>query len=290
MPKISKNRALAYIFLIVSTSLWGFASPIIKYSLNFTSPSIFLFYRYLIATVIFLPFYLFFVKKNKPRLNLKLLIFLALLSTPLTLLPLFYGLTMTTSVESSILVSTSPILTIIGGMLFLKETIKPKEWLGFGLAIIGTLLLTIEPLIKGSDSIGNVSIAGNLLILLSNLVWTVFLLISKKYKVEPIILTFLSFLVSIPFFLTLSLSFNSNLSLNMMALPGVLYMVIAGSIIAFLAYQEGQKRIEASEAAMFTYIQPLFTLPLAYLWLHEPITPISIISLVIILVGVFYAK
>ncbi|HCQ31113.1 TPA: hypothetical protein DIU27_01855, partial [Candidatus Collierbacteria bacterium] len=58
MPALSKTRTTAYLFLLLNTILWGVASPIIKHSLNFTTPSLFLLYRYVIATLIFFPFFL----------------------------------------------------------------------------------------------------------------------------------------------------------------------------------------------------------------------------------------
>lgn len=287
MFNLPKERLIAYLFLLTNTALWGFAGPIIKFSLNYVSPSVFLLFRYVIATLIFLPVYILHLQKGPKHFNFKLIFILALLGTPLTLLPLFYGLQLTNSIEASIIVSTSPMLTILGGVIFLKEVMKPREWFGFSLAILGTILLIIDPILNSSSQVGGVSLLGNLLIFSSNVVWTTFLLLSKKFKVDPITLTFFSFLFSIPFMFIFSLFTNSTITLSSMALPGIVYMAIAGSIIAFWAYQEGQKRIEASEAAMFTYLQPIFALPLALLWLHEPMSPLSVFSLIIILFGVF---
>lgn len=289
MLKLLKQRAIAYTFLLINTALWGFAAPIIKYSLNFTSPELFLFYRYCIATVVFLPIYLIYKKSKKQKTNYPLIIILALLGTPLTLLPLFYGLQLTSSIEGSILEASSPIFTILGGMLFLKETMKPKEWLGFFIAVFGTTLLTIEPILRGNLSINTISVDGNLYIILSNVVWTAFLLIIKKFKVNAIELSFFSFLISIPFFFFLALK-GGSFSLNQLAIPGIIYMAVGGSIIAFWAYQEGQKRIEASEASIFAYLRPLFALPLALIWLKEPLSPIAILSLFLIGSGVFFSE
>ena len=289
MPKLPKQRLAAYLFLLLNTALWGFAAPIIKYSLQFTTPVLFLFYRFCIATLIFLPVYLLYKNRTSKKTNYPLVIFLSLLGVPLTLLPLFYGLELTSSIEGSILEATSPLFIIIGGLFLLKENVKPKEWLGFLVAISGTILLTLDPLINGGSRLRDISIKGNLLILLSNLIWTIFLLLAKKYKANTTEITFFSFLVSIPFFLALSL-YTGSLSLNPQALPGILYMAIPGSIIAFWAYQEGQKRIEASEAAVFSYLRPLFAIPLALLWLKEPITPITIVGFILILGGVFFSE
>ncbi len=289
MPDISKSRSKAYLFLLLNTALWGCAAPIIKHSLDFTSPEVFLFYRYLIATFIFFPIFLVHRAHMVNKPDLKKLIILALLGTPLTLLPLFYGLKTTTSIEASILFSSSPIFTILGGIIYLNEKLSKNEWRGILIALFGTLLIAIQPFFSG-QGIGSLSLKGNLLILVSNIIWSTFLIKSKKDHADPISLTFLSFLISIPFFYLAITLEHTGLNLNPQAIPGIIYMAIGGSILGFWAYQEGQKRIEAAEAAIFTYLQPAFAIPISLLWLKEPMSPVTIISTIIIISGVYLSE
>ncbi len=288
MPR-SKNHSFACAILLLNTALWGFSVPIIKYSFQFVSPSLFLFYRYVFATLVFLPFFLVYRAKTHHHIDHFKTIIIALLGTPLCLLPLFYGLNQTSAVEASILESSSPIFTILMCLLFLKETMKSVEWKGLGLAIIGTLLIALEPLITGHNHV-QLSLQGNLLIILSNIIWTAFLLLSKKFKTNPVYLCFYSFLISIPFFYFVSASQNSSFTLSSLALPGILYMAIGGSIIAFWAYIEGQKRIEAAEAAIFTYLKPAFAIPLSIVWLKESFSPVAIIATILIIFGVYTSE
>jgi drug/metabolite transporter (DMT)-like permease len=288
MPRLN-NRYYAYFLLLVNTALWGISGPIIKYSLQFISPPLFLFYRYLFATLIFLPIFLLYRSKTKKQIDHQKTLLFALLGTPICLLPLFYGFNLTSALEASILESTSPIFTVILCVLFLKEVLKPKERQGLILALIGTFIIALEPLLTSSGHI-KLSIEGNLLIILSNLIWTAFLLLSKKFKTDPVYLSFYSFVVSIPFFLFVSFSQSSSLALSSLALPGILFMAIGGSIIAFWAYQEGQKRIEASEAAVFTYLKPAFAIPLSILWLKEAFSPIAILATILIIIGVYISE
>ena len=288
MPRLSKTRTSAYLFLLTNAVLWGAASPIIKYSLGFTSPTTFLLNRFVIAAIIFAPVYYLFRRTHTHKTRPILLISLALLGTPLTLYPLFLGLNLTTSLEGSLLVASSPFFTVLGGLIFLREVIKPKEWTGLFIALAGTLLLTAQPLLGNGAPLTH--FAGNFLILFSNLIWAGFLLLAKKTKVNPTELTFTSFLVSVPFFLILALTEKQPIIPSPLALPGIVYMAIFGSIIAFWAYQEGQKRIEASEAAVFSYLQPVFALPLSLLWLKEPLSPFTVLATIIIAIGVYISE
>jgi len=295
--QLSSKRSYAYALLLLNTVLWGLSPPIIKVALNFVSINQFLLGRYLLASLIFLPIYLLSKHKLKigpPAGGWKLIIFLALLGTPLTLIPLYEGIKLTSSIEASILTATGPLTIIIGGWIFLKEKITQNEKIGLVVAIIGTLLLVLGPLI--SDGPGfKFSLLGNLLILGSNLIWTAFLLLVKKLKVDASQISLVSYLVAIPVFAFLLFlepsSLNTKYSiLNTSALFGIIYMAIAGSIIAFWAYTKGQEYVEASEAAVFTYLQPLITFPLAYFWLHEGIGAVGLAACLLIAAGVYISE
>jgi drug/metabolite transporter (DMT)-like permease len=292
MPALSKTRFKAYSFMLLNAALWGFAAPVIKYSLNFATPAQFLFFRYIIATLIFFPIFLLhnaYSKSHHPKTDFKWLLALALLGTPLTLLPLFYGIQATSSIEASILESSSPIFIILGSMVILKETLKKSEWVGLTVAVAGTLLLALEPILVGTP-LASLSMKGNLLVIISDIIWATFLIYSKKVHIDPINLTFTSFVVSIPFFLIMILVEGTGFSLSSQAVPGILFMAIGGSIIAFWAYQEGQKLIEASEAAIFTYLKPAFSIPLSIAWLKEPFSPVTMIATAIIISGVYLSE
>jgi len=294
---LSNKRSKAYALLLLNTVLWGLSPPIIKVALNFVTTNQFLLGRYLIASLIFLPLYFIFQNKDIKKLrhqNWPLLIFLALLGTPLTLIPLYEGLKLTSSIEASILTATGPLLVILGGRIFLKEKISRNEEIGLIIAIFGTLLLAFEPILNNGAGV-KFSLIGNLLILGSNLIWTAFLLLVKKLKTDASQISLVSYLVSIPvfaflvFFTPASVVARTNIGAPL-ALMGIVYMAIFGSVIAFWAYTKGQEYIEAGEAAIFTYLQPLITFPLAYFWLHETISGAALLACLLIATGVYFSE
>src|SRR3989339_1657438 len=89
MPAISSRRVKAYTFLLINAALWGFGAPIIKHALGFTTPALFLLYRFITASLIFLPVFLIHRHQIKQRMNLKHLLILGLLGGPLTLIPFY---------------------------------------------------------------------------------------------------------------------------------------------------------------------------------------------------------
>ncbi|MFZ5366259.1 MAG: EamA family transporter, partial [Patescibacteria group bacterium] len=56
---MSKKRLTAYLLLTLTAAIWGIAGPVIKNTLQFIPPFTFLFWRFLLASLIFLPFFIF---------------------------------------------------------------------------------------------------------------------------------------------------------------------------------------------------------------------------------------
>src|SRR4030042_2424925 len=111
------NRFKAYLLLLTTAVIWGFASPVIKYTLGSLSPFAFLFYRFLITSLFFLPAFILIAKKEKETFTSLLKIApLGFLGVTLTLSLIFLGIEKTTSLDASILVALSPIFICVAGV------------------------------------------------------------------------------------------------------------------------------------------------------------------------------
>src|SRR3989339_423457 len=114
-------RTKAYIYLIVTIIIWGAAGPVIKNTLNYFDPVIFLTYRFFLTSLVLIPLILFFHPRILSTLNhltaKDWLIFIcsALLGTSIQLLLLFEGFKLTPSIDGTLIFSTSPILSVLAG-------------------------------------------------------------------------------------------------------------------------------------------------------------------------------
>jgi len=284
------QRRIAYFALLAMALVWGIAPPVIKYTLQYADPVNFLFYRFLLASIIVIGPLVVQLYRNRPTLReLFTLIFVGFIGTPLSLYLLFLGIDRTTSVESSIIWVLSPILILLGGWSLLKEKIDLNEKIGAVLAILGILLTVIQPLFE--NGINPENLKGNLLVLGGTICWAVYSLLVKKdnnKKLSPFILTASSFVIAAICFFPFAAT--SNFALDLRALPGIIYMAIFGSIVAYLAYTYAISKIEVSEASMFTYLEPLFGVPAAMVFLGEKITFPFIIGAVLITTGIIISQ
>ncbi len=223
-----------------------------------------------------------------------------LLGSSVNLGLLFYGYDMSNVLDASIIGNSAPIFVVLGGAVFLKEKVTKKEIAGIIITMIGTVIVAVEPILTGS-SLDERSVIGNILIILANVAWVFYIVISKKElhrKTDILFMTtymfFLGFITCLPFAVFETQGFV-NLLLLISTAPflahlGVWYMAVLSGSLAYFLYQEGQKKIEASEATLFGYLSPLFAAPLAVFWLKEKITLPFIIGTAIIMLGVFVAE
>lgn len=295
---MSPNRLKAYLLLTLTTVFWAVASPVIKFVLGELSPLPFLAYRFAITTIAIIVIS-FFVKIQIPKKlsTLFLLLFYSFMTSTVTLGILFFGLKETTVIESTIISMAGPILIAIAGVYYLKEHVTKKEKIGMSIALIGTALTVIEPLVRNGT--GKMQLSGNLLILVYLLTNTVSVVLAKNLLRKGVNAwtmvssTFLvGFVTTLPF-----LYFNGGIvqtfsqikSLSLNTHLGVIYMALVSGLLAYGLSNKAQKTIEIGDAAIFQFLYPIIAIPLAIFWLKETLTLPYIVGALIISVGVVIA-
>jgi len=295
---MNAHRLKAYFFLLLTAVIWGAAGPIIKYTLGGIDPLPFLTYRFFLSAVVAIASFILvgFQVPNLKKNFLLLLVYSFLTSTGALGL-LFWGMDKTTSLEAVLISTLMPLIVTAAGYYFLRERVTKKERWGTLVALIGTLVITAEPLIFNG---GNVSkFSGNLLIIAYIVVNTLSVIILKKLLrggASPLGLANWSFLVGfitilpITWFISgpASLIAIKNLPLNYHL--GVIYMALISGTLAYALGNIGQRTIEVSEASLFTYLNPIFAAPLSIFWLHEKITLPFVVGAIIIALGVAIAE
>lgn len=294
-----KERCIGITAIFFNIILWGAAPAIIKFGLDAVSPAVFLYYRFLIVITLATPLLYIFRKSFKsvrtPK-DLFELLFIGFLTNPLSLGILFFGLRYTTSSAAAILAGVSPIFIIAASALFLKEKITRFEIAGVVLATAGTLFIIFDTPTQAEAAH---PLLGNLIILMYNIVWTLGVLLMKKHahKHHPFVFGYTGWFIGMLTFGAIVFATEPHFFLRplmLTQLPSALfaigYMAVFGSLIAFTAYQVAQKYLDASQVSIFTYLQPLIAMPLAFFWLHEKIGIGFTIGAIVLAVGVLLAE
>jgi drug/metabolite transporter (DMT)-like permease len=319
LPKIY----LAFGALLLATVIWGAATVVIKLTLESVPLFSFLFYRFLIVCSILLPFVILEIKKHPiSRKDIPTLILLGLTGQSAILL-VFAGIKLTTAIDAALIGASAPLIIIAAGHYFYKDKINKALEVGIVIATFGTLVVVIEPALSehAVNQSSLLRILGNVLVVLYNLVFAAYIILSKKVMGQkssnvsktltklrirplntnytPFMHTAISFYVALATFIPLAIlewlgvfgdySF-SLLDIQAVALFGILYMALISSVVAYIAFQWGLHNAKVSDAGIFGYLGPVFTIPFAFALLGETPTSMAVLGTAIIVFGVVIAE
>lgn len=293
------NRIKAYLMLLLVSIIWGIASPIIKLTLNDIPADLFLFYRFLISTVVAIPFVLRFSPSLKKIFgSIRSIAAHSIFTAILSLGFLFWGMEKTTVLNASLIQTLGPLIVSFFGYRFLNDRITAKEKKGLLIAFLGSMVIYIELLLFKNGGLGQME--GNLLILaylISNAIGAVILKKLLQKDFNPLFLSNLSFILAFISMLPIMLSkygygslVDTLFTLPTNAIMGLLYMALISGTLAYTLGNIAQRSIEISESAPFSYLPPVFASILAVVWLGEVPTLYFLTGSIVIILGVIIAE
>jgi drug/metabolite transporter (DMT)-like permease len=284
------TRKKAIIALMIANIIWGGASPIFKYSLVSIPPFTLAFLRFSIATILLYPFVYKEFRSFKNEVgSWKEILLYALSGVTFNIIFFFLGLQLTQSINAPILASGGPIVTIILAHMFLGEKFKLVKIIGGIVSFFGIMVIILQPLL---DFKFDGSIIGNTFLILATLGATVQTLVGKKVfkKYPPLPLTFWAFLIGAISFIPFALPELATLHIDTRGLVGIVYGAVFSSFIAYSLFAWGLSKIEASEAGIFAYIDPIVAIAIAYPLLGEKPTPVFLLGSILVFAGIFIAE
>ncbi|WP_370601650.1 DMT family transporter [Pseudomonas nitroreducens] len=192
----------------------------------------------------------------------------------------------TSAAQAGMITALLPLLVAVGAFFLLHEKIARNTWLGFALAVLGALWLTLA-----SEANGHVPnpLLGNFYELLAMLCATGYTLLLKHLsaRYSPFILTAMQALIGSLFFLPLALATS-----GLPPAPGPtgwFALIYLGSVVtvgAYGLYNFGVSRLPASQATGFINLIPVFTLIFAALFLGEVLSGQQALAAGLVFIGV----
>ena len=288
-----KNLSVYLLLLLVAIS-WGSEWVVVK---NLTGEISFILIatgRFVLAALIFLPVaaWLYLKGERVEKRDIPELILFGIFGAALTYILQDSGISMTKAINSSLMVTFNPAMTLLLSAFFLKERVDAKKTIALSIAFLGAFLVITNGDMNIETKMND--ILGSLLVLASTFCWAIYTIISKNFvkRHSPIFITayssILGALMLIPVaFLTSSPS--KFLTLSLYSFAGLLYLAVVCVAFCYSAWSYALERIEASKTAVFTYLIPFFTAIFACIFLGESITPISAFGGLLIFLGVYYS-
>lgn len=285
---------MGLVALFIANFIGGALSPLfVKLGIREFPPITFTTLRFIIATLVFLPFFI----QRREKLSLKDNINLSKNSIFFSINVALYaiGLQYTTVIMSQIFYTLVPIIVGVLSYFILKEKFTKNKIIGSFLAFAGIIFLLAESIQKQQLLTFGTPL-GNLIIFLAVISWSFYIVLSKRLTsiYSPVTTSFYSFILTmiiLGFIMPIELSVSS-FDINSVTSSGIFSLLgvgIISSAVSFSLIQFGIKRTTAFSASIFQYLAPLFALTTAIPILGEKPTLPLIIGGLLIIFGVFYA-
>lgn len=290
-PFKQQNNVWAHILAALAVAMWGYSFVSTKVLLeNGLGPTQIYICRFIIAYIVVLciSHKRFFCRNLMDEF---LILVCGLLSGSLYFIAENNALEYTLATNVALLTSLSPLLTVLlVACIYKNEKISIGTWIGTALAVVGVACVVFN-----SSTDVQIRPLGDFLSLLAALSWSIYSLILKKlnavYDVWFITRKtfFYGLITSVPF-LVLGDAGGVN-PFDVLSRPAVwgnlLFLGLGASTAAFLIWGNTVKRLGAITANNYMYLQPIVTMVVSTIILHEKVSFVGITGIVLILGGLW---
>lgn len=292
LPRLSPQRTSPYLLLTLAPFFWA-CNWIIGRGLHADVPPMAMtFFRWLFGIAFMLPFAWPHLKRQWPeaRRHWRVLIPLGVVGVGIHNSFAYIGLNSTTATNGVILNSTIPIMIMALSWIFLREPLSRLQLAGLAVSIAGVLAI----LSHGSwAQLAELQLnRGDIWVLASMLLWSVYTLMLRWRPPELHMLSFLLVIACIGELTVLPLFVAEHLFVRrtIFTLDALIAFASVGLFSSFLSYvfwNRGVQQVGANIAGMFVHLMPVFGTLLAWMFLDERLHAFHVAGIALILAGIY---
>lgn len=285
-----KDNFKAHLSVLVANIIYGANYSIAKLVMPaFIQPFGFIFIRVSVSAILFFLMSRFFVHEKIDPADRKRLILCAVFGIATNQLLFFKGLSLTSPINSGLIMVTNPLFVLILSGLFYQEKIGWKRIGGIVSGIFGAALLIIYGN-RLSNSTSNS--LGDLFILLNSLSYAAYLVMTKPlmYKYHPV--TIMKYVFVSGAFMVMPFGFSdfSNIdwhSFTASIWAATFFVVIATTFFAYLLNTLALRSLSPGVVSIYIYLQPVMAAGFAMLLGKDHPSIVHLISAIFIFTGVY---
>ena len=283
---------MVYVKLILTAVFWGGTFIAGRVVARDVGPFSAAFFRFFIASI-FLVLFTFKIEGRLPVLRKRQIIPVFLLGmTGVFLYNVFFfkGLKIIHAGRAAVIIAGNPIFITLFSAYFFKEKLNLIKIAGILLSVSGAVIViskgSFHEIVTGGVGWGEIFIFGCVFS------WVAYSLIGKAVMdgLSPLAAVSYSSIIG-AFFLFFPALFEGGLQNFRLYHPldwvGLFYLGFFGTVIGFVWYYEGIKKIGPMKASLFINFVPISAVVMAFFILNEPITPSLFIGTLLVCSGVY---
>lgn len=283
------NKKHGHIALFVANVIFGINTPITRTIVpEVLDPFVMTFFRMMGAAILFWAISPFTKKEKVPPRDIMLFFFASLFAIVLNQTSFIYGLSKTSPIDASLVVTLLPIVTMLLSAIIIKEPITWLKAVGVLTGASGAIILVLNSNNESSSG----SMIGNLIVLGSVTSFALYLTLFKDLISRYSPLTTMKWMFLFAALLTFPMSFNLLTSTNISQFDTSVYLrigyvVVLATFLTYMLIPIGQKTIRPTTISMYNYLQPVMASILAIIIGLDKFGPDKIISAALVFMGVY---
>jgi drug/metabolite transporter (DMT)-like permease len=277
----------ALLAVLVVAFLGGSTGVFVKIGVQVIPPITFVFLRFLMASLLLVPFVNF--KKINRRYLPKVAILSLLLAANIVIFA--FGIKETTAVMGSILYMFTPVLVALFAYLFFGKKLSGRKTFGLTLGFVGAFFLVGLPVLQQATEYSG-TLRGNLMVFTAVTTFALYSVLIKEYQkyysslfitfVFTVLTTLVMASIALPDLLSQPAWFAE---MTRMTWTAVAFIGIGGGALLYLTYQYAIEYGTSLSASMMSFIQPIAGAIMAFLLLGEKLTLNILLGSIPVFVG-----
>ena len=249
-----------HIALFSANIIFGLNTPISRTLMpEILSPYTLTFFRLAGGTILFWGTSLLIKKEQIPAKDILMLFFASIFALVLNQLPYFVGLSITSPIDASIVVTLLPILTMLLAAIIIKEPITFKKAIGVLIGASGALLLVFT---SHAPKVGESNFWGNLIVFSAVASFAIYLTVFKNLITRYSPITVMKWMFLFGTIICYPFCHKSLMQTNFASLSTdiywrIAYVVILATFISYMLIPIGQKVLRPTTLSMYNYLQPI---------------------------------
>lgn len=290
-PPPPRRWAIDALLLLMAT-IWGVNFSVVKYGLRFMEPMAFNAMRIVLAALALLAIARVRGIPLPPRRQLWTLMALGVLGHGVYQALFVQGLAHTRAGNASLVMAATPVMIATLSRLLGVEQLHVRGYLGIALSVIG-----IATVMSGSAAarLGDASVLGDALILASSASWATYTVLLKPHThhvdgVQVSALTLIGGAIPLVLWSLPAIARTDWMALPIQAWGAIGYGAFFALVIAYLIWYRGIRHIGPTRTSMFSNLQPIIAVLVAWPALGEVPTATQGIGAAAVMAGLLLTR